>query len=75
MGGGSRFQNVVRIRYDGFLLGNGVGTPDGDKTPGYTILEVLEVVDNLGQDETGDFVGKLGSMGWMDDTGVVWVGG
>ncbi len=27
-GGGSRFQNVVRIRYDGFLLGNGVGTPD-----------------------------------------------
>ena len=26
-------------------------------------MEVLEVVDNLGQDETGDFVGKLGSMG------------
>lgn len=63
MVGGSRFQIVVRIRYDGFLLGNGVVTPDGDKTPGWTILVVLEVVDNLGQYETGDFVGKLGSMG------------
>ena len=41
------------------------------KPPGYTILGVLEVVDNLGQDETGGFVGKLGSMGWLDDTGVV----
>ncbi len=57
------FQIVVRIRYDGFLLGFGVGTPDGDKTPGRTILVVLEVVDNLGQDETGGFVGKLGWMG------------
>ena len=28
LGGCSRFQIVVRIRYDGFLLGNGVGTPD-----------------------------------------------
>lgn len=28
MGGGSGFQDVVRIGYDGFLLGNGVGTPE-----------------------------------------------
>jgi len=28
MGGCGRFQNVVRIRYDGFLLGNGVCTPE-----------------------------------------------
>ena len=28
-------------------------------------MEVLEVVDNLGQGETGGFVGKLGWMGWM----------
>jgi hypothetical protein len=33
------------------------------KPPGWTILVVLEVVDNLGQDETGGFVRKLGSMG------------
>ncbi len=48
-----------------------MGTPVGDKTPGRTILVVLEVVDNLGQGETVGFVGKLGSMGWLDDTGVV----
>ena len=28
LGGCSGFQNVVRIRYDGFLLGFGVVTPD-----------------------------------------------
>ena len=48
--GWSQFPVVVRIPYDGFLLGFGVVTPDGDKTPGRTILEVLEVVDSLGQD-------------------------
>ena len=31
------FPVVVRIPYDGFLLGFGVVTPDGDKTPGGTI--------------------------------------
>ena len=41
------------------------------KPPGQPILEVLEGVDNLGHDKTGGFVGKLGSMGWLDDTGVV----
>ena len=37
-------------------------------------MEVLEVVDKLGQDETGGFVGKfrwMGWMGWMDDTAEV----
>ena len=36
--GCSRFQIVVRIRYDGFLLGFGVVTPDGYQSPGRTIL-------------------------------------
>ncbi len=38
MGGCSGFQNVVRIRYDGFLWGFGVETPDGYQSPGQTIL-------------------------------------
>ena len=38
LGWSSSFPDVVRIQYDGFLLGFGVVTPDGDKTPGRTIL-------------------------------------
>ncbi len=59
------------IRYDGFLLGIGVGTPVGDKTPGRTILVDLEVVDRLGQGETGGFVGEIGVDGLV---GRPWVG-
>jgi hypothetical protein len=38
LGGWSGFQNVVRIRYDGFLWGNGVETRVRVQSPGRTIL-------------------------------------
>ena len=54
------FQIVVRIPYDGFLLGFGVMTPDGYQSPGGTILEVLEVVSTRYRVQTGGFVGDIG---------------
>ena len=56
------FPVVVRIPYDGFLWGFGVVTPDGDKTPGQTILEVLGGMGSRYRVQTGGFVGILG---WM----------
>ena len=47
------------MTYRGFLWGFGVVTPDGDKTPGQTILEVLEVVDSRYRVQTGGFVGDI----------------
>ena len=60
LGWSSSFPVVVRIPYDGFLLGFGVVTPDGDKTPGQTILEVLGGMGSRYRVQTGGFVGILG---------------
>ena len=64
----SSFPDVVRLTYRGFLLGNGVVTPNTVKTPGRTILEVLEVVGTRDSVQTGGFVGILG---WMVVTVVI----
>jgi hypothetical protein len=45
------------------------------QSPGQTILEVLEGVDNLGQGTNRQFVGKLGWMVGIYDTGLVLVAG
>ena len=60
LGWSSSFPVVVRIPYDGFLLGFGVVTPETGKTPGRTILEVLEVVGTRYRVQTGGFVGDIG---------------
>jgi hypothetical protein len=68
LGGCSGFPVVVRIRYDGFLLGFGVETRVWVQSPGQTILGGSGGGGQFGTGETGGFVGELG---WMDDTGLV----
>ena len=48
------------MTYRGFLWGFGVVTPDGDKTPGQTILEVLGGMGSRYRVQTGGFVGDIG---------------
>ena len=58
------FQIVVRIPYDGFLLGNGVLGPLTGFRPGQTILEVLGGMGSRYRVQTGGFVGDIGVGCW-----------
>ena len=64
----SSFPDVVRLTYRGFLLGNGVVTPDEDKVTRTRILEVLGGMGSRYRVQTGGFVGILG---WMVVTVVI----
>jgi len=66
---GSR--NVVRLTYRRFCLENWVRRAKQGYGPGETILGGSRGGGQFGTGETGGFVGKLGWMMGMDDTGLV----
>ncbi len=68
-GMGSR--NVVRLTYTGFCLGFGVETRVWVQSPGQTILGGSGGGGQFGTGETGGFVGELGWMLGIYDTGLV----